>query len=232
MPNANDGPIAAYANSLNKTNTAGDTMGCPLVFANQTAAPAIPVGGCVAYSVGGILTYINPQGLVQTLVGSQGGLATAGITTVNTTASEMVLQSFPLPAADAVAGSVYKMVGWGTYGTTGTPTLAWGLRLGGVAGTSLTTIPAFTLGSTLVTAPFKYEILVNFLSPTTVQSFFELDVVTATASGVTAPYSATPSAATTVSLSSAKVLVTTVTFSAISALNTISLLGGWTERVA
>ena len=98
--------------------------------------------------------------------------------------------------------------------------------------TSLTTIPAFTLGSTLVTAPFKYEILVNFLSPTTVQSFFELDVVTATASGVTAPYSATPSAATTVSLSSAKVLVTTVTFSAISALNTISLLGGWTERVA
>jgi len=232
MPNANDGPIAGYPNTINSTSPSGSSMAGPLTFTNQAAAPSTPAGASVMYSTGGVLTYINPQGLVQTIVGSQGGIQTAGITTVASTSSETVLQSFPLPAADAVAGSVYKMVGWGTYGTTGTPTLAWGLRLGGVAGTSLTTIPAFTLGSTLVTAPFKYEILVNFLSPTTVQSFFELDVVTATASGVTAPYSATPSAATTVSLSSAKVLVTTVTFSAISALNTISLLGGWTERVA
>jgi hypothetical protein len=232
MPNANDGPIAGYPNTINSTSLSGSSMAGPLTFTNQAAAPANPTGASVMYSTGGVLTYINPQGLVQTIVGSQGGIQTAGITTVASTSSETVLQSFPLPAADAVAGSVYKMVGWGTFSDTGTPTLAWGLRLGGVAGTSLTTVQATTLGSSLTAAPFKYEILVNFLSATTVQPFFELDLGTSSTTGATTPYSGTPSGAVTVSLSTAKVLVTTVTFSAASASNTISLLGGWTERVA
>src|ERR1035438_3539634 len=135
MPNANDGPIAGYPNTINSTSLSGSSMAGPLTFTNQAAAPASPTGASVMYSTGGVLTYINPQGLVQTIVGSQGGLVTTGITTVANLSAETVLQSFPLPAADAVAGSVYKMVGWGTFGDTGTPTLAWGLRLGGVAGT-------------------------------------------------------------------------------------------------
>ena len=77
MPN-NDGAIAAYANTINKTAPAGDTMSGPLYLANQTAAPGSPTACAVVYATGGVLTYINTQGLVQTLVGSQGGLTAAG----------------------------------------------------------------------------------------------------------------------------------------------------------
>jgi hypothetical protein len=171
---------------------------------------------------------------MNTMVGSQGGIQTAGITTVNTTASETLLQSMSLPANDAIPGAVYKMVGWGTYGTTGsTPTLAWGARLGGVAGTSLTTIPAITtLAGATANVPWKYEILLNFLSATAAQCLFELDFGTVLATGATSLFTGTPSAATTVSLTATKAFVSTITWSASSASNTLSLLGGWSERVA
>src|ERR1035438_8703776 len=93
MPNANDGPIAGYPNSLNKTAVGGDTIVGPLSFANQTAAPSAAAGVATMYATGGVLTYVNPQGLVNTMVGSQGGLQTAGITTVANLSVETVLRS-------------------------------------------------------------------------------------------------------------------------------------------
>lgn len=226
--------VTGGTNGVLAAETAGDTMNGPLTLANQASAPVTPTGAAVLYSSGGVLTYVNPQGLVNTMVGSQGGIQTAGIVTVNTTASETVVQSMSLPANDAIPGAVYKMVGWGTYGTTGsTPTLAWGARLGGVAGTSLTTIPAITtLAGATTSVPWKYEILLNFLSATTAQCLFELDFGTVLATGATSVFTGTPSAATTVSLTATKAFVSTITWSASSASNTLSLLGGWSERVA
>lgn len=219
-----NGPLAA--------ETAGYAVNGPLTLNNQSVAPATPTGAAELYATGGVLTYLNPQGLVNTLVGSQGGIQTAGIVTVNTTASETVLQSMSLPANDAIPGAVYRMVGWGTYGTTGTPTLAWGSRLGGVAGTSLSTIAATTLGSGVSNLAWRAECLLNFLSATTAQVFMEIELGTSNSTNATTVLTSTPSAATTVSLTSTKAWALTVTFSASSASNTISLLGGWTERVA
>lgn len=204
----------------------------PIQLLNQSATPATPAGGPQLYATGGVMTYVNPQGLVNTIVGSQGGLATAGITTVGNSASEAVLQTMSLPANDAVAGAVYKMVGWGAYSDTGTPTLAWGSRLGGVAGTSLSTIAATTLGSGVSNLAWKAECLLNFLSATTAQVYMEVLLGTSNSTNATTVLTSTPSAATTVSLTSTKAWVLTVTFSAASASNTISLLGGWSERIA
>jgi hypothetical protein len=221
-----NGPLAA------ESPANPETLYGPLTLANQAAAPAVPSAGVVLYPLGGVLTYTNPQGLVNTMVGSQGGIQTAGITTVNTTAAEAVLQSMPLPANDAIPGAVYKMVGWGTYGDTGTPTLAFGSRLGGAGGTSLSTIPATILGSGVSALAWRAECLLNFLSATTAQVFMEVELGTSNSTAATTLLTSTPSAATAVSLTSAKAWVLTVTFSASSASNSISLLGGWTERVA
>lgn len=216
--------------AVSSTNPSGSPMAGPLTMANQGAAPAASATGAVVYSVGGVLTYVNPQGLVQTIVGSQPGI-TAPVTVVNN-ASEAVLQSLPMPANDAIAGAVYKMFGWGTYSDTGTPTLAFTSRLGGVAGTVLATVPAITLGAGLTGAPFKYEVFLAFLSPTSVQCMIELDLGTNPATAAASPYVGTPTTATTVSLSTAKTWVLDVTWSAASASNTITLGAGYTERVA
>lgn len=204
----------------------------PLQLLNQAAAPAAVSAAPQLYGLGGQPAWVNPQGLTGSLVGCQGGLATAGIVTVASTASETVLQTLSLPAADAVAGSVYRMTGWGAYSDTGTPTLAFGARLGGVAGTSLATIAATTLGSGVSNVAFKAEVLLNFLSATTAQAYVAVDLGTSTSTNATTRLTSTPSSATTVSLSAAKTLVLTVTFSASSASNTISLLGGMSERLA
>jgi hypothetical protein len=230
--NANDGIIAAYANTLNSTATATQNMTPPIALVNQTAAPSAVSGAGTIYSLAGQPQWENPQGLTGSVPGCQGGLATAGIVTVNTTSAETVLQSFSIPAADPVAGSVYQMVGWGVYGTTGTPTLAWGSRWGGVSGTSLSTIDATTLGSSLTNVAFKIDCLLNFLSTTTAQVVMALDLSTSSTTNATTRLMNSPSAAVTVSATAAKVWVTTVTFSASNASNTISLLGAYTLRLA
>lgn len=209
-----------------------ELLNAPLELVNQAAAPAAIASTSQLYGLGGQPQWENPQGLTGSLVGCQGGLATAGIVTVANTTSETVLQTLSLPAADAVAGSIYRMTGWGTYSDTGTPTLAWGARLGGVSGTSLATIAATTLGSGVSTVAFRAEVLLNFLSATTAQPLIVIDLGTSTSTNATTRLTSTPSAAVTVSLATAKTLVLTVTFSAASASNTISLLGAMTERLA
>ncbi|MGA5820814.1 hypothetical protein ACPC54_23475 [Kitasatospora sp. NPDC094028] len=217
----NNGPMAA--------ETSGSTLQGPLTFNNQANAPATPGGGAVMYATNGVLTYTNPQGLVNTIVGSQGGQTAAGPAITGTTA-ETVLQSMSLPANDAIAGAVYKMVGWGVLSTTASPgnTVFTG-RLGGVAGTSLVATASLALTASLTNAQFKHETLINFLTPTSVMCMTEL-LINSTAAGLAPEYLAASTAAVPVSLTSTKAWVLDVTPGA--AGNSIQLLGGWTERVA
>ncbi len=207
-----------------------ETLIGPLQLANQSATPAAVAGDALLYASAGQPVWENPQGLTGSIVGCQGGLLTAGIVTVANLSAETVLQTMTLPAADAVAGTVYQMVGWGVYSDTGTPTLAWGSRWGGISGTSLSTITATTLGSGVTNLPFKVVSTLNFLSATTAQVFIEVDL--GTGSSAVTRLANTPSSATTVSATAAKTWVTTVTFSAASASNTISLLAGYSARLS
>lgn len=223
--------VTGGPNGILSAETSGDTFNGPVTLNNQTIPPLGATGAAVVYAANGVMTYVNPQGLVNTIVGSQGGL-TAPVTVANT-ASESLLQGFSLPANDAVAGAVYRLRGWGTVSWTGTPTIQFTARLGGTAGTLLAQMPAFTLGTAQTNAPFEFEVIANFLSATTMQTLLSLSLVSATASDAASPpFIATPTSATTVSLSSTKVLQLDVTWGTAAAGNTISLLGGFTERVA
>lgn len=68
-------------------------------------------------------------------------------TTVANTASESALATVTIPANSATVGQVYRMRAWGTFGVTGTPTLSFHARLGGVGGTSIGSTGAQTIQS-------------------------------------------------------------------------------------
>lgn len=218
-----NGPLAA--------ETTGDTFQGPVAFNNQATAPAANAGAAVVYSSGGMPASVNPQGLVSTIGGSQGGLLTAGLVTVANTASESLLYGLSLPASDPVAGSVYRLTAWGVFSSTGTPTIAFTSRLGGTAGTSLAAMPAFTLAA-LTSAPWKIRATLNYLSATTAQCLLEVDLDSSTSTDVAGRFIATPTAAVTVSNSTAKVWQVDVTWGTAASGNTISVLGAYSERVA
>lgn len=226
MPSAivtggSNGPAAA--------ESGGFTMQGPLTLSNQAAQPATPVGGAELYATGGVLTYVNPQGLVNTIVGSQGGL-TAAASAITGTVAETVLQSMSLPANDAIAGAVYKMVGWGVFTSTGTPgNTVFTLRLGGVAGTSLVASANIALTASLTNAQFNYEARINFLTPTSITADVEMTINTA-AGGAAGEYMFATTAPVAVSLTSTKSWVLDITPGASG--NSVQLLGGWSERVA
>jgi hypothetical protein len=218
-----NGPLAA--------ETVGDEMNGPLTLLNQATAPAATASAATLYSSGGMAASVNPQGLVSTLVGSQGGLVTAGLVTVANTATETLLYGLSLPAADPVAGSVYRMEAWGVFSSVSTPTIAFTSRLGGTSGTSLAALPAFTLAA-LTSAPWKVKAVLNFLSATTAQCLLEVDLDSSSSSDVSGRFISTPTAAVTVSVSSAKVWQLDVTWGTAATGNTLSMLGAYSERVA
>lgn len=188
--------VVGGPNGLLAAESTSDTMQGPLTLANQTAAPASPVGGIVAYATGGVMTYINPQGLVNTIVGSQGGLTAVG-TAITGTVAETVLQSMSLPANDAIAGAIYKMVGWGVFTSTASPgNTVFTLRLGGVAGTSLVASANIALTANLTAAQFNYEARINFLSPTSITADVELTINSAAGGAASEYLFATPTAVT------------------------------------
>lgn len=200
-------------------------------LANATTAPTnVTPGGIALYSNGGVAAYKNAAGLINTLTGSQGGITTS--VTVANNNTEQVLQTVTIPANDVIAGAVYHSVAWGQYSDTLTPTLTFTTRWGGVAGTLLAQVPAITLGSGVTNVPFKFEVWMNFLSKTTVQAVIELDLGTSSTTDAASPFIATPTSATTVTTTGANAWVSTVTWSAASASNTISMLAGFTERLA
>lgn len=68
----------------------------------------------------------------------------------------------PLPntaigANSLVPGSVIRLTAFGTFSTTGTPTLLLGFYYGGVAGTALAATTAVTMGSGVTNVPWRME---------------------------------------------------------------------------
>jgi hypothetical protein len=128
---------------------------------------------------------------------------------------------------------VYRVEGYGVYGTTGTPTLQFTLYWGGTGGTVLATMAtAITLPATVTNAPFDYEATVTFRSTTSAVGKIKVSIDQSTTTDLANVYISVPSTATTVVTTGANALVLAVTWSAASTLNTISLLGGSVSRVA
>jgi len=147
-------------------------------------------------------------------------------TTISTTGLQ-TLQTATVPANDPQTGSVYVVRGYGTYtSTTGTATFA--LYWGGTAGTLIASIPAFT-PTALTNAPFEYEAIVNFRSTTSCTAVFKLFMDTSTSTDTATVYVGTPATATTVTTTSANALA--VGFTWTTTAGSISILGGYIEKI-
>ena len=68
-------------------------------------------------------------------------------TTVANSNTQTAIATHTIPASDAVAGAVYRMKAWGTLGVTGTPTMTFVCKLGGISGATMVTFPAVTVRS-------------------------------------------------------------------------------------
>jgi len=175
----------------------------------------------------GGLQLTQPSALVETI----GGLVQAQLstTTVANTTTPTALTSFSVPANDPSAGSVYRLRGYGVYSTTGTPTLAFTLAWGG---TSVSSVPAVTLPSSVTGATFSYEAELVFRSSTTVVGMLRILIDTSKTTDAAATYVGASSAAVTVTTSSANALAVKATWGTASSANSIALVGGSVERVA
>lgn len=71
----------------------------------------------------------------------------AGTAVANTTTETILAPDVTIPAGEIKAGKSVKMRASGKLSTTGTPTMTWRIRHGGVAGTLLAVTEAISMGS-------------------------------------------------------------------------------------
>lgn len=153
----------------------------------------------------------------------------------NSTTETGVFPAFTLPANYMQDGRVVRMRGFGGYGTTGTPTLTFTLRWGGVAGTQISKSGAIVTGSGVgggasMTALWAIEILIQVRSngaTGTLMTNGEISLYsTGTAAGSSYPMASgqtggTTPIAVTAALDADTALVLTATWGTANAANSI-----------
>lgn len=152
----------------------------------------------------------------------------------NTTTETVLFPNVTLPSGYMQDGRVLRLTAFGKYSTTGTPTMIFGLRWGGVAGTLLCKSAAVTTPSGVTNCGWQVEILIQtrsngatgtIMANGTLEVFAGVapTVASATGGAATTPMmnggTITP-AAVTVDLTADTALALTLTWSAASASNT------------
>jgi hypothetical protein len=151
-----------------------------------------------------------------------------GTAVANTTTETILFPNVTIPANYMQDGRLLRLRAFGKLSTTGTPTITFAVRWGGVAGTILATTEAITNGSGVSNVNFSLEVYLQVRSngaTGTILAFGEAKVHTSSTavvqnvfgvSGYDAP------AAVTVDLTADTALSVTADWSAASASNTIT----------
>lgn len=84
-----------------------------------------------------------------------------GTAVANTTTEAIIFPDITVPANFLADGRILRLTVYGRHSTTGTPTLTFALRYGGVGGTVLAQSGALTCGSGVTAAPFKIALLIQ-----------------------------------------------------------------------
>ena len=193
------------------------------------------LGGNSTAAGGGLHATLNAQALTTLQGGVVPGSVIVAAAAVANTSAETQLAGLTIPANDVVAGATYMLKVSGVYSDTATPTLAWGLRYGGAAGTSIVANGATptTLGSGVSAVPFQVEAVITFWTTTTATGYYTVDLGTnASTLATTRLTNSTGTSAATVASTTSKVLSLTVTWSAASSSNTISAVTAYGMRLA
>ena len=196
----------------------GSGTGGILGVTNASVNPSTgPANGLAVFAAGGLLEYINQNGLSQIITGSQA----AGSVTLSNSTTETSIAFLNVPSNDPITGATYQIRGMGVVSTTGTPNLTWKTRWGGTSGTTLNTTGTIAQGSTITTLPFYFSILVMFMSSTTCVASQTVNYFTSAGSVPTVNYQQTASLQT-VTTNANEQLALTATWSAASASNTLT----------
>ena len=210
-----------------------NTNGGNLVSAK--GEPPAPADGAMIYCLDGKIWTKRANGGVNLANGCQNAIS-APVTVANST-DEDYLAVYPIPAYEAVAGSVYKLYFWGTYSVTGTPALTFTARHanpGDFTGIALASIPPVTAGSGVTDLLFEATAVMGFYSPVLAQASLKVEFGISDASDAARTYLAAPVTAngSTVATYVEKWLSVTLTWSAADPANTLSVLGGYGQRIA
>lgn len=159
-----------------------------------------------------------------------------GTAIANTTTEAIIFPNVTIPANYLSDGRVLLLKAHGRHSTTGTPTLVFALRWGGVSGTVLAQSGALTLGSGITAAPWELELWLQVRTNGATGTVFVTghvkcwdDAVGSTGSATNAPGiaamgsagAATP-AAVTIDATTDAALSLTADWSAASASNTLT----------
>jgi hypothetical protein len=192
-----------------------------------------------SHVVGAAVTH--PYSASDAADGQKNGKTTT--TTVNTSVVETVLlgaagstASLTLPANYATPGTVLRAVAFGTIGTTGTPTVQFRARLGGVAGVLLADTTALSAPTT-VSSNIRIEVEAICLTDGATSTWQTLLSVYNQKAGGTSLYTTAgnnpvllvaPTTSGAVDVTAAKDLVITIQWGTSNVANTISITSGYT----
>jgi hypothetical protein len=84
-----------------------------------------------------------------------------GAAVANTTTETIIFPDVTIPANYMADGRALRMRAFGRLSTTGTPTMTWAIRWGGVAGNLLATSEAITQGSGVTNVNWALEALIQ-----------------------------------------------------------------------
>jgi hypothetical protein len=159
-----------------------------------------------------------------------------GTAVANTTTETIVMPNITIPASYMQDGRTLRVTAYGRHSTTGTPTLTFRLRWGGVAGTVMAASGAITCGSTVTAAIWRLEAILQVRSNGSSGTVLTIGQVTlaedaantvgsatnASAVGMMGSAGVATPAAVTLDLTADTALALTATWSAASASNTLT----------
>lgn len=151
-----------------------------------------------------------------------------GAAVANTTTEKEIFPDVTIPANYMADGRALQLIAGGRLSTTGTPTMIWALRWGGVAGTLLATTEAITMGSGVTNVNWRLVLEIMTRSNGSAGTLFVMGELlvhtssTAVAINVFGVSGFDAAAAVTVNLIQDTALSLTADWSAASASNTLT----------
>jgi len=151
-----------------------------------------------------------------------------GTAVANTTTETVIFPNVTIPANFMQDGRVLRLIAFGKLSTTGTPTITFAIRWGGVVGTLLATSEAITNGSGVANVNWQVDALIQTRSNGSSGSLFvmgEAKVHTSATAHVSNVFGVSgydAPAAVTVDLTADTALSLTADWSAASASNTLT----------
>lgn len=189
-----------------------------VVGASVTVKTLTDIESAVATATAGVTSLGAAIGYLEEFIASSSGPVVVANSSAQTT-----LSSISIPGGTAGAGQTYKYNVFGTFSTTGTPTLTFYAMFGGTAGTQLVATPAITTPSGATNYSYNAELTVFFISSTQVTCALKGSINTAANTVATGTaYFDVPTALVTVNTTSTQSLELDVKWGTASASNTLT----------